>query len=449
MSGDRVGFEPNSGGGTGTPPTGPVGGALSGTLPNPQLNPANLVDFILDPSIAVSSAPRFKTVAELESAVAVGPPGARVWFPPGTTTLSAAPWALPPGTMFFADRSYATGQAVVVVPTAKTMDNFLGAGMGLVVQFSNAAPCLTQSGMGSAPRVLITRDEGALQRLGSAPLMQISDGDIGVWAPSGSDKAVSPNALAPAMEGLGPASVLIGSQLLVAAGGVQAGDFSGQGTLILQNGGAAPVLTAGDFPGFVGTLVQQYSSDPRNFGPQPSGVVLASDGALPFFRQVAPTDLQPAAAALSQWYWTGSSWSENRAGQRVNLALLSDPFFNLTQWFPGEYIALDSANKSYSTSFWDNVGAYAPEADSEKIYRWTAKFSQPLAANTNINVWRRPYGGGEYDTGIQIQAVAGSTLAMNLTDALTIYTGDEIKFVTDTYMSVQHIEIFAHRLDIS
>jgi hypothetical protein len=143
------------------------------------------------------------------------------------------------------------------------------------------------------------------------------------------------------------------------------------------------------------------------------------------------------------------AWSENRAGQRVQLAILSDPVFNWTLWLPSEFIALDSAGKSYSTSVWSNLGSYSTEADREVLYRWTAKFSDPLPTDVVISVWRRPYSGGEFDTGIQLQGYAGNTLCANYTDELTLYVGDEIMFSIDVGLSVRHVEIFSHRVDNS
>lgn len=164
---------------------------------------------------------------------------------------------------------------------------------------------------------------------------------------------------------------------------------------------------------------------------------------------LAPITLRTPSVDRSEFVWAGGAWGERRAGQRVELALLSDPFSNLTQWWPGQYIARDSSNKTYSTGFWSNLAAYSPEADQELLYRWTVKLSQGLLTNATINVWRRPYGGGEYDTGITIPVSAGQALATNHTDDLTLYTGDELMFATDSFISVQHVQIFAHRLDNS
>lgn len=129
----------------------------------------------------------------------------------------------------------------------------------------------------------------------------------------------------------------------------------------------------------------------------------------------------------------------------VCLACLSDPFSNATQWYPGQIIALDSANKSYSTSFWPNVGSYTPSAATETLSRFTINLSAGVSTATNISVWRRPLGGAEYDTGIVIAIIAGDAFAQNTTDTLVMNAGDEIKFKTDTYMSVQNVMIFAQR----
>lgn len=186
-----------------------------------------------------------------------------------------------------------------------------------------------------------------------------------------------------------------------------------------------------------------------DLGPQPAGTVLASDGGAPYFRKVLPSDLQPGTDPLSSLYWDGSAWVEHRAGERVQLATLSDTYYNVGAWFADQFIGVDSANKTYSTANWDYVASYSPEADAEKLYRWSVKFSEPLTVDANISVWRRPYSGSEVDTGIVIAATIGNTLAVNLSDVLTLYTGDEIKFVTDADIIMRHISIYAHRLDVS
>jgi len=163
----------------------------------------------------------------------------------------------------------------------------------------------------------------------------------------------------------------------------------------------------------------------------------------------APVTLAPAAVDRSNLIWSGGSWNENRAGQRVQLAILSDPFLNPTLWLPAEFIALDSAGKSYSTGVWNNLGGYSPEADREVLYRFTAKFSEPLLTDVVISVWRRPYLGGEYDTGILLLGYTGNLLCSNYTDELTLYTGDEVMFAIDVSLAVRHVEIFSHRVDNS
>lgn len=129
----------------------------------------------------------------------------------------------------------------------------------------------------------------------------------------------------------------------------------------------------------------------------------------------------------------------------VMLACLSDPFFNNTQFYSGQWISVDSMNKSYSTAFWSNIGAYTPSAASETLSRFTVHLSAPVSVATNITIWVRPLAGIEYDTGIVIALNAADAFKQNLVDSIVLNAGDEIKFSTDTFISVQNIMIYATR----
>ncbi len=129
----------------------------------------------------------------------------------------------------------------------------------------------------------------------------------------------------------------------------------------------------------------------------------------------------------------------------VMLACLSDPFFNNTQWYPSQFISVDSMNKSYSTGFWANIGSYTPSAASETISRFTVHLSAGVSTATNISVWVRPLGGAEYDTGIVIALSGGDAFKQNTVDTIVLNAGDEIKFMTDTFVSVQNIMIYGTR----
>lgn len=138
------------------------------------------------------------------------------------------------------------------------------------------------------------------------------------------------------------------------------------------------------------------------------------------------------------------------APANVMLACLSDPFFNYTQWYSGQFISIDSMNKSYSTSFWANIGSYTPSAASETLSKFTISLGLGAVSTlSNISVWRRPIGGIEYDTGIIItldpMLPNGLYFAQNLVDTLIMNPGDEIKFTTDAIISVQNIVIYATR----
>lgn len=134
----------------------------------------------------------------------------------------------------------------------------------------------------------------------------------------------------------------------------------------------------------------------------------------------------------------------------VMLACLSDPFFNNTQWYSGQFISVDSSNKSYSTSFWSNIGSYTPSAASETLSKFTVNLGAgAVSVLSHISVWRRPLGGVEYDTGIVItldpMVPNGLSFSQNLVDTLVMNAGDEIKFTTDTYIGVQNVMIYATR----
>ena len=129
---------------------------------------------------------------------------------------------------------------------------------------------------------------------------------------------------------------------------------------------------------------------------------------------------------------------------RAQLAILSDPFFNNTQWYSGQFIALDSSNKSYSTSFWNNIAGYSP-AVVETLSKFTIQLSAPLSTAANISIWVQPLAGVEADTGITIAMNAGNSFAQNLVDTVVLNPGDTIKFTTDAFISVQWVTIFSNR----
>ena len=380
------------------------------------------LDYVLDPTVPSSLAPVYKTVAELEAAVSAGPPGSRVWFPNGSTTLSVGALSLPIGTMFCASGSPATGVCEVVIPPATTLDNFLGAGQGCVVTFQNAAPCLTFSGSGSNPWVLLTKDGGAIQRTGTAPLAQIPAAQFGVWAPLGRDRAI-PAPTSAVFEGLDPSAVLIGSQNVASQfSGVQAGDFEGDGTLVLQNGIAASRLTAPDFPGFVGSLVQQYSADPKNLitGPFPYGKLADQGG-----------------------------WEYRDDYVREQLAMLNDPLGGLPVWYPYGFISIGSANKSFSAFSFGDHTLWSATGSQSVLRRWTIETSSAAGYSYNVEVWHRPFGGVEAPTGIVISVDAADTRAQNVVDELVVGDGDSIAFVTDTLVSTVWVSGYADRTDVS
>ncbi len=132
---------------------------------------------------------------------------------------------------------------------------------------------------------------------------------------------------------------------------------------------------------------------------------------------------------------------------RVQLAMLSDPFFNACVWYTGQHIALDSANKSYSTGFWNNIAGYSP-AVTETLSKITVQLDpnvSSFSANGNVSIWVQPLGGSEYDTGIFIPVTVGNNFFQNLVDTVTLNAGDQIKFSLDVAASAQWISIYAHR----
>ena len=179
-------------------------------------------------------------------------------------------------------------------------------------------------------------------------------------------------------------------------------------------------------------------------------IVAVSGGTITFgpIPLITPSNLAPGTIIPSYYVFDGgTNWVERIAGERVQLAMLTDPFYNNTYWFPSQFITLDTVNKTYSSGFWDNTLPYSPEADKEKLTRFSIKLSAPNVNAFNVSIWVRPLGGFEADTGITIPVSSTDTFAQNLLDSLTLNAGDEIKFTTDTFVGVQWISIFAHRID--
>lgn len=141
----------------------------------------------------------------------------------------------------------------------------------------------------------------------------------------------------------------------------------------------------------------------------------------------------------------GGNGPSSSGPSNVQLALLSDPFFNYTVWYPAQYISVDSSNKSYSTGFWNNLASYTPSAASEVLSRFTVKFSEAPPVAVNISIWVKPLGSFEYDTGIVIPINPVAEFGQNLTDTITLNAGDEIKFTTDNVITVQWVVICATR----
>jgi hypothetical protein len=129
---------------------------------------------------------------------------------------------------------------------------------------------------------------------------------------------------------------------------------------------------------------------------------------------------------------------------RVQLALLSDLYFNNTLFYQSQFISIDSTNKSYSTSLWNNIAGYSP-VQAETLSKFSVQLSAGVSVATNILIWVQPYLGVEYDTGIVIPILGGDNFAQNLTDTISLSPGDCIKFTTDNFVSVQWVSIFANR----
>lgn len=132
------------------------------------------------------------------------------------------------------------------------------------------------------------------------------------------------------------------------------------------------------------------------------------------------------------------------APNRVQLALLSDQFFNNTLFYAAQFISIDSSNKSYSTGFWNNIAGYSP-TQAETLSKFTVQLSAGVSVATNISIWVQPYLGVEADTGIVISIAAGNNFAQNLVDTVALSPGDSIKFTTDNLIAVQWVSIYANR----
>lgn len=132
---------------------------------------------------------------------------------------------------------------------------------------------------------------------------------------------------------------------------------------------------------------------------------------------------------------------------RVQLAMLSDPFFNACLWYPNQFIALDSANKSYSSIFYNNIAGYS-SAVTETLSKFTVQLDPWVSwfsADGNVSIWVQPLDAAEYDTGIVIPVTVGNKFFQNLVDTVILNAGDQIKFRIDVAAFAQWISIYAHR----
>lgn len=161
--------------------------------------------------------------------------------------------------------------------------------------------------------------------------------------------------------------------------------------------------------------------------------------------KIQGVQIDPTAPVLNQVLtYDGTNWKATATPTRVQLALLSDLYFNNTLFYPGQFISIDSTNKSYSTAFWSNIAGYSP-VQAETLSKFTVQLSAGVSVATNILIWVQPYLGFEYDTGIVIPILGGNNFAQNLTDTISLSPGDCVKFTTDNFVSVQWVSIFANR----
>lgn len=145
--------------------------------------------------------------------------------------------------------------------------------------------------------------------------------------------------------------------------------------------------------------------------------------------------------------WNGSAWVERLLGDHVLLGALSDPNADplyLCTWWAREFIALDSAKRTLSVPDFSQVAGYVA-TESEIIDKLSAKFSSGILSNRLISVWVKPDGGVEADTGIVIDCPNASTFAQNLTESITLNAGDELKFMIDIGLTIQHMTITGRR----
>lgn len=145
--------------------------------------------------------------------------------------------------------------------------------------------------------------------------------------------------------------------------------------------------------------------------------------------------------------WDGTAWVERILGDHVLLAALSDPNADplyLCTWWAGEFIALDSAKRTLSVAAFGQVAGYVA-TENEIVDKLTAKFSSGILGARKIAVWVKPDGGVEADTGVFIDCPNASTFVQNLTDTITLNAGDELKFMIDIGLTIQHMTITGRR----